>query len=108
MQVTNAPSIKPGDWITVGIHDCVVRKVYKPNSMLGKGQVVFNADKPTMHDIEWDINRWFFPERPDFGGYARPRDPYAQQLKQGRIAKRLTLQNGVENPNQPARQIVRI
>jgi len=82
----NPPEIKPGDWIVVGKIDCVVTHLYPPNSPFGAGLVVFNKSKPTTHDVSWDGEKWFFPERPDFGGYGRDSDPYVQQLKRGRHA----------------------
>jgi hypothetical protein len=80
----NAPAIQAGDWITVGSQDCVVKLVYESGSPFGRCLVVFNKVKPTTHDVDWNDNGWFFPQRPDFGGYAQDNDPYVQQLKQGR------------------------
>jgi len=59
---------------------CIVRLLYAPESMEGVCQVVFNRQKPTTHDVDWDGETWFFPQRQDFGGYARPSDPYVQML----------------------------
>jgi len=48
--------------------------------MEGVCQGFFNRQKPTTHDVDWDGETWFFPQRQDFGGYARPSDPYVQML----------------------------
>ena len=80
------PKIKPGDWITVGATDCVVSVVYPQNSQSGACLAVFNKQKPTTHDVDWDGEKWFFPKRPDFGGYGQDHDPYVLQLKRGRYA----------------------
>jgi hypothetical protein len=77
------PEIKTGDWIVVDGQNCVVKNVYPQNSMSGVCLVVFNKKKPTTHDVDWDGEKWFFPDRPDYGGYARDSDPYVQQLKRG-------------------------
>ena len=74
------PNVSAGDWIYVGTVRCVVRMVYKPESTNGVCEVVFNKDKPTTHDVDWDGDKWFFPKRPDFGGYPRQSDPFVQQL----------------------------
>ena len=78
------PKIKPGDWLTVGSNDCVVSMIYPPDSQSGVCLVVFNKNKPTTHDIDWDGTKWYFTECPDFGGYAKDSDPFVQQLKRGR------------------------
>lgn len=46
-------------------------------------KVVFNPQKPTTHDVDWNGQQWFFPERPDFGGYGRDGCPFVRKLKQG-------------------------
>lgn len=76
-------TIKPGSWITIGNIDCVVTAIYKKNSPFGICSVVFNKEKPTIHDVDWDGKKWFFSDRPDFGGYGKNSDPYIQQLKNG-------------------------
>jgi len=82
--MANQPSITSGDWITVGQQECVVMKVYPAKGQYGVALVVFNKSKPTTHDIDWDGDQWFFPKRPDFGGYGRTGDKYVEQLKRGR------------------------
>lgn len=80
------PSVKSGEWIKVSGNDCVVTHVYEEGSPFGTGIVVFNPKKPTTHDFDWDGEHWFFPKRPDFGGYAQESDPYVRQLKRGRYS----------------------
>lgn len=82
----DSPSLRAGEWIRVGVHDCVVTRVYPEGSSSGAAEVVFNRSKPTTHDVAWDGKSWFFPERPDFGGYGRQSDPYVQQLLRGKYA----------------------
>jgi len=77
------PTISPGACIYVGDERCIVTRIYSPDSQNGVCQVVFNKRKPTTHDVDWNGTGWFFPKRPDFGGYARDSDPYVQQLKRG-------------------------
>jgi hypothetical protein len=79
-----ASKIAPGDWITVGTTRCVVSKVYAPDQSSAVCLVVFNKSKPTTHDLDWDGEKWFFPERADFDGYGRISDPYVQQLIRGK------------------------
>lgn len=79
------PEVSEGDWIKVGNVDCIVQKLYQPDSPFGVGQVLFNRDKPTTHEVDWDGEKWIFPERGDYGGYARPSDPYVWKLKKGRF-----------------------
>ena len=78
------PDVKPRDWIQVGSHQCVVRLVFPAGGHKGVCQVVYNKDKPTTRDVDWNGEAWFFPERDDFGGYGRLDDPCVQQLKRGR------------------------
>lgn len=78
------PPIAPGDWIEVGWISCVVMNVFKPGLPSGVCKVVFNTAKPTTHDVDWDGINWFFPQRPDFGGYGREGDKFVQILKRGR------------------------
>jgi len=80
------PEIKKGDWIRVGATDCVVAIVYQENSMSGVCKAIFNKSKPTTHDVDWNGESWFFPARPDYGGYAKNSDPLVQQLKRGKEA----------------------
>lgn len=77
------PKISPGDWIYVGSTRCVVTNVYASTSLSGVCMVVFNKHKPTTHDVDWNGKEWYFPQRPDFGGYGRDNDPFVQQLKRG-------------------------
>jgi len=50
--MSEAPKIKPGDWITVGTISCVVSIVYPPNSDSGVCLAVFDKNKPTTHDVD--------------------------------------------------------
>ena len=45
-------------------------------------KVVFNPQKPTTHDVDWNGQQWFFPERPDFGGYGVKAKNYALAYNQ--------------------------
>ena len=82
----NPPKINPGDWITVGHIDCVVAIIYPENASSGICKVIHNKKKPTTRDVSWDGEKWFFPERPDFGGYGKISDPYVQKLMRGKHA----------------------
>ncbi|HHD2920640.1 hypothetical protein [Enterobacter kobei] len=62
------PEIIPSDWIDVAGRACVVMRVYPKNSPF----------------VDWNGEKWFFPQRPDFGGYGRDDAPYVRQLKKGR------------------------
>jgi hypothetical protein len=75
------PEVKAGEWLHVGSAACVVTNVYPIGAKNGVCLVVFNKNKPTTHVVDWDGERWFFPERPDYGGYAKESDPFVQQLK---------------------------
>ena len=78
------PELSLGKWIVVNGTDCVVSKIYEDNSPFGSCEVVFNIDKPTTHDVVWDGQKWVFPERTDFGGYADRTSNYVFILKQGK------------------------
>ncbi len=79
------PKIKPGDWIYVGQIHCVVANVYEPDNTSGNIEVVFNPDKPTNRDVNWNGNEWEFSPSSDFGGYA---DQYPRLNYYVRILKR--------------------
>lgn len=82
--MTTHPEIHIGDWIKIGLIDCVVSSVYPEDSTSGICKVIFNKQKPTTRDVDWNGENWFFPERPDFGGYAKGMDYLVLQLKRGR------------------------
>jgi len=81
------PSIRPGEWITIGKRDCVVSQIYDSSYSFGDIEVVFDKDKPTNHDAIWEGEKWNFAPSSDFGGYAE-RNPkleeYVRILKKGR------------------------
>lgn len=88
-EIKKHPKIVPGDWIDVGQQSCVVSKVYGKDSPSSICEVVFNPDKPTNHDVDWNGEKWFFPNRGDYGGYADkyPRlSTYVSILKRGRYS----------------------
>ncbi|WFZ22230.1 hypothetical protein NFK58_13020 [Citrobacter portucalensis] len=78
------PAVAPKDWIEVSGNSSVVMVVYPENSPFGVCKVVFNKAKPTTHDVEWDGEKWIFPHRPDYGGYARNDNPFVRQLINGK------------------------
>jgi hypothetical protein len=78
------PEIKAFNWIDVGGCQCVVMAIYSADSNSGVCKVVFNKAKSTTRDVDWDGQKWFFPERHDFGGYGRDSDPFVSCLKRGR------------------------
>lgn len=75
---------KVHDCIRVGYRNCIIRIIYSENSHSGICQVVFNKDKPTTHDVCWNGTEWFFPERPDYGGYAPNSCSAVRILKKGK------------------------
>lgn len=77
------PKINPMDWITVGIHNCVVMKVYL-DDVKEDALVVFNNDKPTTHNIEWTGSSCEFSKSTDNGGYPLETSPFVQKLKRGK------------------------
>jgi len=83
--ISSRPKIILGEWVVVGGVDCVISNIYEKDSQFGSCEVVFNADKPTTHDVTWDGQKWVFPNRSDFGGYADKTDPYVAILKRGKI-----------------------
>jgi hypothetical protein len=66
------PSVKAGDWITIGKTPCVVCGVYDT----GEIEVVHHPEKPSNDDAFWDGDHWEF--KPGSSGYA---DKY-QRLSQ--------------------------
>ena len=77
--------IKPGDWITVESHHCVVQAILAPGAPSGGTvRVVYNATKPTTRIVGWNGLQWYFVPGPDFGGYGRDSDPFVRQLKRGK------------------------
>lgn len=78
------PDIGYLSWIEVGSFNCVVKTILPSGSASGVCIVVYNKSKPTTRHVDWDGNKWFFPERPDFGGYAPESDPCVVKLKRGR------------------------
>jgi hypothetical protein len=86
------PIVNVGDWIRIGERDCVVSDVRRPDLVAFSGdiEVVYDVEKPTYHDAEWDSDEWIFSKRPDYGGYAQNQSRLAsavRQLRRGRWAK---------------------
>ena len=78
------PKLNTGNWITIGHWHCIVSKIYAEESRdaLGLGEVVYNPEKPTTRDFDWDGEKYFFPDRGDFGGYAERTQPgYVRELR---------------------------
>jgi hypothetical protein len=75
------PEVKLNEIIYIGKIKCIVRRIYESDSPFGVGEVVFEADKPTSHDFDWQDGRWIFPERPDYGGYVAENDPFLNRLR---------------------------
>ncbi len=84
-------NLKAGDWISVNNLDCVVTRIYE-KPFTGMGEVVYNKDKPTTKNFDWDEDRekYYFSEERDFGGYGHERCPYIQQLKKGKYLPHIT------------------
>jgi hypothetical protein len=80
------PNIKPGGRIKGGQWPCIVSMVYE-DEYSPAGEVVFNPERPTRNDAEWDDEQWAFAETGDYGGFAEksPRlAEYVRMLKVGR------------------------
>jgi hypothetical protein len=87
--MSDRPSIKPGDWITVGKTSCVVANVREHGNPFGDCEVVFNPLKPANGDVSWSGTEWCFVEKGDYGGYAdgySRLSHYVAILKRGRYA----------------------
>jgi hypothetical protein len=80
--MTNRPTVNPGDWIKVANLDCVVAVVRQPDQVAFSGdlEVVFDAQKPTNPDVEWNGEAWLFCKRPDYGGYAAGKSRLSQAV----------------------------
>ena len=76
------PELKLGDWIQVGPHKGLVGLLYPPGGPFGLGVFIYDAQKPTSHDFDWNGTEFYFPERPDFGGYADKNPMYADQVRE--------------------------
>ncbi len=83
--MSDRPTVKPGDWITIGQTLAVVAKLRERGSFSGDCEVVFNPQKPTNHDVVWTGENWEFAKRRDFGGYA---DKYSRLREYVLILKR--------------------
>lgn len=60
--------------------------VYDGDYPFGICEVVFNSSKPTNRDVDWDGEKWFFPECGDYGGRAEDNPRllrYVKLLKAG-------------------------
>lgn len=82
----NPPELKVSDWIQVGPHKGLVGLLYPPNSQSGIGIFIYDARKPTSHDFDWNGTAFYFPERPDFGGYADKNPLYEDQVRELKAA----------------------
>jgi hypothetical protein len=85
----NPPQLRIGDWITINRMDCVIAALREPGDPFGLGEVVFDPEKPTSHDFDWDGEKFILPPRPDFGGYADGNPRYraaVEKLKRGNPA----------------------
>lgn len=81
------PKIKLGEWIYVGQVPAVVSRLKNPNDAFTKDEIVFDPEKPTNRDVEWNGWAWQFVQSGDYGGYAEKYDrlrTYVAILKRGR------------------------
>lgn len=67
--MSNAPQVKPGDWITVGTIDAVVSEVRGIDSAHAELQVLCNVERPTAYEVNWENDAWSFAH-PMRGTYA--------------------------------------
>ncbi len=86
--MTVHPDVALFDEIHVGNIRCVVSRVRPPGDVFGDLEVVFNPDKPTVHDVDWTSEGWAFSKRGDFGGYAFRIERLAPFIAQLRHARR--------------------
>ncbi len=87
--MTDRPDVALFDEIHVGNVRCVVSRVRPSGDVFGDLEVVFNPDKPSVHDVDWTDGGWAFSKRGDFGGYAARIErlgPFAAQLRHIRQA----------------------
>jgi hypothetical protein len=83
--MVNFPVIKPGDWVIVGLVEGIVQKIYPAGQVAGIFRLVYiDRYKPSTQDVDWDGEKWFFPDLGHFGSNARESDPYVRELRQGR------------------------
>ncbi len=86
--MSDAPPVKPGDWISVGTVDCVVMDVRSIEPAAAHLDVVCNPDKPAVYGVKWEDDRWSFvhPMRGDYAEHHPQAGPYVSVLKAGRPA----------------------
>ena len=67
--MSDAPHVKPGDWIQVGSVDGVVTEAREIDMIAADVQIVCNADRPAVYKVNWNGEAWEF-EHPMRGSYA--------------------------------------
>ena len=84
--MTDAPKVKPGDWINVGSIECVVIELRSTISAVADMDVICNPAKPAVYGVTWEGDRWTFvhPMRGDYAEHHPAAAPFVNTLVQGR------------------------
>lgn len=79
--MNNHPIVNPGDLIRVGLHDCIVQKLYPEESESYVCWVVYiHLSKPLKCPVSWNGLEWYIPDTNAISP-ARESEPYVHDLK---------------------------
>jgi hypothetical protein len=83
--MSDAPQVKPGDWIRIGSTNAVVCEVGSPEPEAPDIEVLCNLGRPTVYGVEWSGEVWEFahPMRGTYAEFAPHAAQYIDKFKRG-------------------------
>lgn len=83
--MSDAPHVKPGDWIRVGSVDGVVTQAHDVDLVETDVRIVCNPDRPAVYKVHWNGEAWEFehPMRGSYADHTPGAEPFADILKKG-------------------------
>lgn len=84
--MSDAPQVKPGDWIKIGTMDAVVCTVRGVDPEVADLAVVCNPERPAVYQVNWNGEAWEFahPMRGDYAEHEPRVAAYVEILKSGK------------------------
>jgi hypothetical protein len=83
--MSDAPQVKPGDWIKIGSMDAVVCTIRGVDPQAVDLAAVCNPERPAVYQVNWNGQGWEFvhPMRGVYAEHAAGVEPFVQALKRG-------------------------
>jgi len=83
--MSDAPEVKPGEWIKVGSVDCVVADIAGIDPQAADLHIICNEERPAVYGVNWNGEAWEFahPMRGSYAEHTPGAEPFADILMKG-------------------------